>query len=324
MPMKVQIFGDHVFSDEFATGFREAGLEAECLKPATPDELEKAIRDAQPDIFMTLGTPTFYKQEMLAVVGRKPCPGTLYIHWDTDGVLWESLEVKVILLTRADMVFTICPVMQERIERLGIPCHVLPFASNPDMHHPTPEDGRYAGQISFVGSWYTPLAQTNPDHLRHRSMKVLFNPLFDNGREVHFYGYIARTYPYIKIFGREFPRSCFHGHFPYEHIHKIFSGSFINLVPQNYEHSVIKRAFEIVGSGGFGLSYDTPAMRETFPPGNGFVYASSPQETLDIVEYYMTEPAAYDRVRENGLINASKHTYRQRAEVIISKLFPKD
>ncbi len=320
--MKVLIYGDHVFSVEFATGFRKAGLEAVCINPATVAELEQTISDAQPDIFMTLGTPSFYKQEMLAAIGRKPSPNAHYIHWDTDGVLWDYLEINVIRLTKPDTVFTICPVMRERIEKMGIPCHVLPFASNPDMHHPAPESKGYEGKITFVGGWYTPLAQANPDHLRHKSMRVLFNPLFDSGREVHFYGYIARNYPYTKIFGREFPRSCFHGHFPYEHIHKIFSGCFINLVPQNYEQSIIKRAFEILGSGGFGLSYDTPAMREAFPAGNGFVYASSPQETLDIVEYYMCEPAAYNRVRENALITAQKHTYRQRAETIVGKLFP--
>lgn len=321
--MKVLIYGDRVFSIEFAVGFREAGLEAVCVNPATVSELEQVIREAAPDIFMTLGTPTFYKPEMLSVIGTKPSPQTCYIHWDTDGVLWEHLEIDVIRLSKPDMVFTICPIMQEQVSKLGIPCHVLPFASNPDMHHPASGNKAYEGKITFVGGWYTPLAQANPDHLRHKSMRVLFNPLFDSGREVHFYGYIARKYPYIKIFGREFPQSCFHGHFPYEHIHKIFSGCFINLVPQNYEYSIIKRAFEILGSGGFGLSYDTPAMREAFPEGNGFVYTSSPRQTLDAVEHYLREPEAYDRVRENALIMAQKHTYKQRAETIVGSLFPK-
>lgn len=320
--MKIVIYGDYVFSVEVASGFLEIGCETDIIHPETAHELGQYIREAKPDIFMTLGTPSFYRQEMLNTIGKKTSPGTIYVHWDTDGVLWEALEMNLIRASGPDAVFTICPVMQERISKLGIPCYILLFASNAQMHHPVLADDEYAGKITFVGNWYRALAETMPEHLRHESMRILFKPLIEGGNEVHFYGANAADYPFRQVFGLDIPRNCFHGHVPYEHIHRIFSGCFINLVPQNYEHSIIKRAFEILGSGGFGLSYDTAAMRAAFPEGNGFVYTSSPKETLEIVEYYRNEPEAYNRVRKNALIMAQKHTYRQRAETIVRELFP--
>jgi spore maturation protein CgeB len=317
--MKVLLYGDHVFSIEVARGFSDLGHDAKIINPGTAKELEQQLLIAEPEIFMTLGTPAFYRVDMLNAIGKKPSSDTIYIHWDTDGVLWEHLEINIISQSKPDIVFTICPVMQQRIAKIGMPCYMLPFASNPQMHHPAQPPGEYEGKITFVGNWYRTLAETAPDHLRHKSMEVMFKPLLESGREIHFYGANAEGYPFGQVLGLNIPCQYLHRHVPYEHIHKVYSGSFINLVPQNYEHSIIKRAFEIL-SGGFGLSYDTPAMREAFPDGCGFVYTSSHKETLDIVDYFSHKPEAYNRVRENALSEAQKHTYKQRAETIISRL----
>lgn len=318
--MKVMIYGDHVFSLEVAIGFLELGHYTEIINPITANELEQHICRSKPNIFMTLGTPMFYRQDMLKAIGKKPTPSTVYVHWDTDGVLWENREMSIVRLARPEMVFTICPIMQERIEKWGIPCYILPFASNPHMHHPTKDNGEYVGQITFVGNWYRALAETNPGHLRHKSMQALVSPLIKSNHDIHFYGANAAGYPFKEVFGLDIDQKYLHRHVPYEDIHKVYSGSFINLVPQNYEHSIIKRAFEILSSGGFGLSYDTAAMRETFPEGNGFVYTKSQEETLQLVEHYEAAPNDYNRIREKALIIARQHTYKQRAATIIGKI----
>lgn len=318
--MKVQIYGDRVFSVEVAEGFKDLGHETEIINPRTEEELRRFISDKKPAVFMTLGTPLYYRNNMLSIIGEKPSSDTIYAHWDTDGVLWENLEMNILHISKPDIVFTICPVMQERINKLGIPCHILPFASNPQMHHPVERENEYKGKITFVGNWYHQLAIDKPDHLRQKSMKVLFKPLLENKYEVHFYGANAGGYPFRQVFDSDIPAEYLHGHVLYDQIHKIFSGCFINLIPQNYENSIIKRTFEILSSGGFGLSYDTPAMREIFPEGDGFVYTSSYKETLDIVEYYQKNTEAYERVRKNALETAKHHTYKQRAETFISKM----
>jgi spore maturation protein CgeB len=92
----------------------------------------------------------------------------------------------------------------------------------------------------------------------------------------------------------------------------------INLIPQNYDYAITKRVFEILCSGGFGISYNTPAMRETFPEGSGIVTTSSQNETLELVRYYQHDIEAYKKVRQKALIDAQAHTYKQRAQTIIN------
>jgi len=315
--MKILVYGDALFSVEAAQGFSELGHDAEIIHPQTAKELERHIVQTRPDLFMTLGSPLLYSDEMLDIIGRKPSPHTMFIHWDTDGVLWARAELNVIRLSRPDFVFTICPVMLKAVSQLGFPCGLLPFAANPQIHHAA-ETAQYEGLITFVGNSYPQLARCSPYHLRFQSMEALFVPLIRNDYEIHFYGACTDQYCLKELFGIDIPREWLHGYVPYTEIHNIYSGSFINLIPQNYEHSVIKRAFEILSSGGFGISYETAAMRETFPQGSGIVYTSSQEETLELVRCFQQDAFAYHKVREKALTAAQAHTYKQRLRTMLS------
>lgn len=116
------------------------------------------------------------------------------------------------------------------------------------------------------------------------------------------------------------PIECFNGYLPYEKTCEIYNSSFINLVTQNHKNTITKRTFEIIGSGGFMISSDNIAIRQLFIPGKDLEVSSSPEQTLELVQYYANNLDAYNKIRENALISAQNNTYKQRVEYIISKL----
>ena len=314
--MNILICGDPLFCIELMHGFWESGHTGQIIKPETADQLKRAIVDMRPDLFMTLGSPLYYSDEVLNMIGQKPSSETIYIHWDTDGVLWDLAELHLVRLSKPDIVFTICMIMQECFIRRGIPCHILPFAANAPIHYVIQTD-EYEGQITFVGNAYPELAKRDPHHLRYKSMEILFKPLLENDYDVHFYGSSMGGYNLNELFGAVIPYGRLHGYVPYHKIHRIYSSCFINLIPQNYEYAITKRTFEIICSGGFGLSYDIPAMRQIFPEGSGIVYTSSQKETLEQVRFYQQDTVAYKNVCIQALATAQNHTYRQRVQTIM-------
>jgi spore maturation protein CgeB len=91
------------------------------------------------------------------------------------------------------------------------------------------------------------------------------------------------------------------------------------LITQNHEQTITRRTFEILGSGGFGLSCANTAVKNLFGASGGLAISSSSNETLELLEYYRNNMDAYEKVRKNAVISVQKHTYKERAEEIINK-----
>ena len=227
-----------------------------------------------------------------------------------------------IRLMQPDIVFTVCPEMLVLLKSLEIPCDMLPYAYCPKYHHPSTENKDFTHDIAFVGSAYPNVLSTHPDHYRRISLDVLFKPLLENGYRIDLYGDNQHQQVLQSLYGTTIPDNWLHGRCPYEKTWQVYSKSFINLVTQNHEHTITKRTFEIMGSGGLAISLSNTAIRNTFTPGKDLAASSNPKETLDLIKYYLSTPAAAAEVRRNALVSVQSHTYRQRAECIVSQLMP--
>ncbi len=320
--LKVMIFGDKLFSYDMLWGFRELGHDAGIITPGTVGELDKLLSDKNPDLLITLGSPAYFKPELLRYLGSRTASAMKCIHWDTDGITWVGIEMNHIGLQKPDMVFTVCPEMLELLRGQGMRSEMLFYASSPVFHRPGPAAAEFEGQIAFVGASYPQILQKFPNHYRRLSMDALFKPLLNNGYRVDLYGDSRHKQVIKALYGFDMPDAWVHGYCPHESIFRIYSGCSINLVTQNHENTLTKRLFEILGEGGFALSYDNAALRELFTPGKELAVSSSPDETLELVEYYKSRPEEYYRIRENAAASAQKHTYRERAEYILDKLTP--
>jgi len=77
---------------------------------------------------------------------------------------------------------------------------------------------------------------------------------------------------------------------------------------------------KILGSEGFCLTNDTLAVRQLFKNKRDLVISSSPQETVELVSYYLKHPEEREKIREQGKLAVSSYTYKSRAEYIIKTL----
>jgi spore maturation protein CgeB len=318
--MKVFIYGDQVFSTDMAWGYEKLGHEASVISPMTVRDLDTLISIGQPDLIMTVGTPSFFKPEMLEHIGnRSGYPGKV-IHWDTDGVTWMDIELRHIQLMKPEIVFTVCPEMLELLRGKGIRSEFLHYAYNPNVHKPGPKAPEIEGQTAFVGAAYPTVISRFPDHYRRRSLDILFKPLLDSGHRIDFYGGREHKNVIYDLYQWSLPDEWLHDYVPYNQTSRIYRSCLFNLVTQNHEHTVTKRVFEILGSGGFALSLENTAVKELFCPGRDLLVSSSPQETLALIGHYGSHPAEYEKIRENALIAAQDHTYEKRAGLILGTI----
>lgn len=318
--MKLLIWGDKYFSEDMAWGFKELGHDVQMIAPKTTQELDASISSFNPDLVLTLGSPSVFDLELLRYFGNRPSSPMKCIHWDTDGITWMDIELRHINLIKPDIVFTVCPEMLDLLQSHNIDSKLLFYAYSPIFHHPGPVATENKDQITFVGAAYPEVIQKFPNHFRRLSMDVLFKPLLNGGYKIDFYGDNRHKQVIKFLYDYDVPDAWLHGRYAYEKTCQIYNSCSINLVVQNHENTLTKRVFEILGSGGFALSYDNSMIRKFFSPGKDLVVSSSPAQTIEIVEYYKKHTDEYKTIRDNALESAQNHTYKQRAEYIINNL----
>lgn len=325
--MKAVVYGHKIFSYDLAWGFEQLGWEAHVANPSTVQDMDDLLARLSPELLITLGAPLSLNRNILEYLSKRRTPNMTYVHWDTDGissqlyrsVSGEGIEMDVINASKPDMVFTMCPEMLEFLKTKGIDSHRLDYAFCPINHHPAPPQKEYIGKIVLLGQSYLEIMLRSPDHYRYKSLGYLVRPLLESGYQVDFFGEPLRYRALLQAMWKiNPPTEWFHPYLAYDNTHKLYSGAFINLATQNHLHTITKRTFEILGSGGFLLSADNAAIREHFVPGRDLEVTSSASQTLEIVEYYKKNPDKYIAIRANALKTIQNHTYKQRAESIVN------
>lgn len=322
--MKVLILGHQFFSVDMQWGFQEAGCDAQIISAATGTQIKEIFSETGADLLITLGAPIDLKADVMKVIGNERPKSLKYIHWDTDGisstyypsVSGDGIEMDVIYISKPDGVLTMCPAMREVIIEKGFPCEMMYYAYSPVTHRPLDNIKSDKDYINLIGNCYDNIFKTHPDHYRYQSLKILLKPLLENNYEVHIYsdGYWRIMQ---QIIGNDLPQPNYHGMLPYESTCAVYNSSFINLVTQNHQHSITKRTFEILGSGGLALSSSNSELKKLFVPGRDLVISSSPEETMDLVHYYEKNRDKWAEIRKNAVLSVQNHTYKQRAEQIL-------
>lgn len=315
--MKILIYADSYFSHDITWGFAQLGHEVKQIAPNSPAEAKDIMIAEAPDLLFTAGSPTYYNEDILEYLGSRPVKEVKYIHWDTDGITWLDIEMQHINFLKPDMVFTVCPDMLAHLRKQDILCAMLPYAFCPESHYPGPIEPEHTGRIAFVAGAYGIVLEQFPQHYRRISMDVLIKPLLDNYCRVDFYGDIYHKDVIKSLYNFNVPLEWVHPRMPYSETWQVYNSCAINLVTQNHEHTITKRTFEILGSGGFALSYANTAVQEFFKPGIDLEISSSPEETTEKVAYYLKNTQAYNKIRQNAIKSVQHHTYKQRAQLVM-------
>jgi spore maturation protein CgeB len=325
--MRVLIYGNKMFSYDMLWGFLQAGCETSVVSANNAEQMERVLKDFGADLLITLGAPLELKQDIMAYLGARRPSGITHIHWDTDGISstyylsksGDGIEMDVIYASKPDLVLTMCPEMCEFVKLKHIACEIMYYAYSPMFHHPMAELDAKEEKISLVGSSYATFYPFHPEHFRYTSLKILLKPLLEKGYAVHLYG--DNAYPPLikRVLGIEVRPENYHGPLPYDRTCAVYNSSFFNITTQNHAQTITKRTFEILGSGGFALSSDNMEIRKLFTPERDLVVSSSPEQTLELADYYLNNKDKWRDVRKNGQLSVKNHTYKQRAEYILEQ-----
>jgi spore maturation protein CgeB len=321
--MNILLLGlDDIFANDIFWGFEELGHKVVSIYNSEKN-FEQLMFGYKPDLLITFGSPSYYRNtEILeSLKRRKLYTNAPYIHWDTDGITWKDIELELITISEPDIVFTVCPDMLQILQQLQITSYILPYAFCPKTHYPTVVDEEFTNKIAFVGSAYPEVLLNNPNHIRTKSFATIINPLLQANERIDFWGDKRISYVIKELFHYYVEDNWNHERCSYGKTNDIYSNCFINLVPQNHNGHLTKRTFEILGAGGFILTYSTPEILSQFTNKKELIVSSCAEQTLELVSYYKNNPTEYQQVRMHAIEASHSHTYKQRAEYMILKTF---
>jgi spore maturation protein CgeB len=303
-------------------GFRDNGHEIKASGLLTKDNISKKIDNFEPDLIFTIGwgpEHTKIKQDWIREsVKKAKIP---HIYWAVeDPHFTTSFTLPLLMRMQPDFVFTLSNEMVSFYRSINIPSGLLDFGFHHSIHRRLQKvDPIYESKISLVANAYPNVLHDAPEHFRNHSLQTILKPLLKNKHTVNLWG---RNWEQMdKILGESVSKNWIKGYLNYSDANKVYCSSQIMLGPQNYKTQVTQRTYEILGSGGFLLTTDTPAVRELFKPGKDLVVSSSPEETMELITYYLKNKEEREQIQRQGQISVEPHSYKNRAAYIIECLY---
>ncbi|MGD8189251.1 glycosyltransferase family protein [Brevibacillus ginsengisoli] len=303
-------------------GFRDAGHEVKVSEAFNDvNQLKQIIAQFSPDLMITIGwTKEFSKEKQKWIRKAVKEAGVPHVFWATeDPNCTAQYSLPYIENTAPDFVFTACPSSVNLYHQKGIAAAYLGFGYYPSSHHPAEPEDKYRCRIAVVSNAFPaqPL-QVYPDLCRIQAMNTLIRPLLQENIRVDFMG--TGWERMGSFFEQDIPSEWNHGYLEDSELKKVYSSADILICLQNSDTKVSMETYEILASGGFLLTLDTPAIRNLFRPGVDLVVADSPESTLTLVNHYLRNPDERNRIRKQGRVAVANHHYRNRAEKIITVL----
>lgn len=294
-------------------GFRDAGCEVEISGPLSLEIIETLLTQFRPDVVFTMGWSNETTDKKAFLIHKLVKAAKLpLVYWATeDPTHTHSFTLPLIQKLQPDFVFTICRERVAYYKKLGIRAAHMDFGYHPGIHFQTDPNAQYCCNVAVVANAYPRILQKYPQHYRIESLKTLIVPLVQSDIRVDFWG---KGWNEIEpVLGIRIPRECCHGYLEYCDANLVYSSASILLGPQNQQTQLSQRTYEIMGSGGFLLTSDTPEVRRLFVPGKDLVTSASPEETVELTRHYLKETAERQKIRASGQKAVSAHTYQNRA-----------
>lgn len=301
-------------------GFRDLGHDILISGPLNNENLPRMIGEFEPDFIITIGwgpEHTTEKQNLVRkCLDKSKVP---LIYWAVeDATFTEEFTLPLIRRMRPNYVFTLCPETAAFYNKIGIKSSVLNFGYHPSVHKPVKPDFNYFASVAVVANAYPDVLDRYPDHYRKTSLDTLIRPFLEKDIRVDFWGDnwdLMNSY-----FEMEIPEDWIHKRIDYKNANLIYNTATIIIGLQNYSHIVTQRTFEILGSGGFLLTMDTPGVNHLFTPGEDLIVSSTPEKTLELFEYYITRQEERLKVIDNAKRKVFEHSYTERAKNILEVL----
>jgi len=302
-------------------GFIDIGHEVKVSGPISENTIPNMIKNFKPHLIITMGWTSENDNSTKVNWMRKHIKAAKipHVYWSTeDPTHTYRFSLPLIQLLQPDFIFTICQQRVEFYKKLGIKAAHMDFGYHPFVHHPETPQEEYRCSIAVVANGYPGNLTIFPKHYRIQSINTLIAPLVNEGIRIDFFGKGWDNME--KFIGKPIPDEWIHGYLPYNNANKVYSSADIVLGLQNHQTQLTQRTYEILGSGGFLITSDTSEIRHLFTPNKDLVVSASPEETLNLVKYYLNTKDAREHIRENGISAVKPFHYMNRAQYMLDVL----
>jgi len=287
--------------------FADLGHEICLANVAMNENWQEALNHFEPDLVFT-DAGWGIAQKLLPVLKKRQLP---HIYWAIeDPPYLESLSMA--FARQADAVFTTCRESISAYRQKGIYAELLMFACHPAFHRRVEPNHRFNHDIAFVGNNYFEFPT------RLWGAESILRPLLDSGHNIKIYGnewWLDGNRPFF------IHPDQYGGYLGNEELPALCASVPIVLGLHSVADSktmMSMRVFEVLGSGGFFISQWTPAVEHLFKNHHHLVWSKSAAETLELVDYYLQNPAARERIALQGQEEVyGQHTYHQRVQQIM-------
>lgn len=314
------LLGGTIWIHTLPEGFIDAGHEVEVAGPLTKEKLPEQIAQFRPHMAISIGwgpEQTTASQLLIRTcVKEAKVP---HVYWSIeDPAFTQIFSLPLIKNMQPDFVFSQSALTAKEFRSMGIPSEHMDFGYAPKIHCHVPEEEEYKSEISIVANAYPDVLSSQPNHYRHHAIHTLLTSLLEEKIRINFWG---RDWDKVLDYvGYEIPQEWIKGYLPYKDANRVYSASTIMLGLQNYPDQVTQRTYEVLASRGFLITCDTPGVRKLFTPGKDLQVSSSPQQTLELVKYYLSRPTECEAISQAGEKSVAGHSYKERAEYMVRVL----
>jgi len=309
----------HIWKNNLPRGFQANGHDVLITGPLTKN-LSQLLEEFNPDLAISIGwgqEQTKIKQDLIRECMKKTTIPLIY--WAVEDPAYTDIwSIPLVKRMKPDFVFTICPKTVKVYQQLGAPSAHLDFGFEETAHYKSPKSSEYNCSIAVVANAYPHILEKYPDHFRSHALNILIRPLLEKNIRIDFWG--NKWDEMNRFFGMDIPKDWIHGPMHYLETYKVYNSADIIIGLQNYQDLITQRTYEILGSGGFLLTLDTPGVKKMFRPGKDLITVSSSKETLEAIHYFSNHPKKKAKIQERGRITVQEHTYQARAKQIIDTL----
>ncbi|BBB90424.1 MAG TPA: glycosyltransferase [Methylomusa anaerophila] len=301
-------------------GFRDAGHEVQVSGPLTADNIPRIIGSFAPQLIVMLGwTEEHISLKRKWIREHVRAAGVPFVYWATeDPIHTEIFSIPFITQVQPHFVFTVSLSLVDRYEKLGFPAAHMDFGWHASVHKPAGKEQPFTCSMAVVANAYPAVFRVYPGFYRLESLQTLITPVLQAGLRVDFWGW---HWDEMECYlGFKLPPQWLHGYLPYPEAYKVYNSADIVIGLQNVPGQVTQRTYEILASGGFLLTSDTPAVRGLFEPGRHLAVTNSAAETAALVRHYLARPELRREISLRGKEAVAGHSYRHRAEYIIKVL----
>jgi spore maturation protein CgeB len=296
-------------------GFRELNCPVFVLRDLSRSSIKEAIDHFRPDLMLTTGWAyRRHKREHVDELVKKVAKYKIkHIYWATEDPRWiEECSFKCIEIYKPDGVLTIHPDSVSKYQKQGIPAGHLDFGCNPEFNKYEPTSSKYIYDVALVGNGGKEWKSYRKD-----SVQILLKPLVERGYNIAIWGKRWDRFN-EELMGFKIPKHMLKGELPYEETNKVYNSASIIVGLQNDHGMLTSRTFEVLGSGGFLLTVPTQSVNKLFINNVHLTCSSSPEDTVDLVNYFLKNTAARQEIARNGQLEVYlKHPYKERARQIL-------